>query len=817
MTKESAVSNSTCGVKRHKSNGTSRISNTRRAYMASTQIKRRIGIPSTDDANKKRAKGDSEKDTEKSRRKSTNSYAAPSPKKPKHENDARHFKFTRKRAFSLSGGNGKYLPLHKRRKKEGIIPPTKFLLGGNIYDPLNLNSLQDEEINRAVNAVTPRSSPLPTPRHRKEEIQVLIPPNIHDPLNLAAGEDGDDFELKLVSPKKRKGRRRRRHAAASPTGESKDDLHTPSTPPNPNETTPPPSSACAPAQRTEVGESIPECAESQEVEVDSNKDSDDSPKEKDKRSGGGGRKSGGGGGPSVEERKSGGSSRKLSQDAKDKIVSPVVPQPGARKRPPAFNRSASRVEGAAGTEGAADTRSGGEVRRVGGGKPPPSHDQGGHAKRNFNKKSINYQYGNYNRYYGYRNPSHSDDNRLQYLRQDLFEGKDVLDIGCNVGHITLVIARDLGARSVIGMDIDKKLIEAARNNVRHYVGTCGPRSKHRSGNRHPTPVALKQEEKFPASMPILYGPIDAGYSHLTAKPSDVLKREESKGFEFPQNVQFVQGNYVLDCDLLLETEQPKFDVILCLSVTKWIHLNWGDDGLKRAFRRMFMQLRPGGKLILEPQAWASYKKKKNITETVSQNYHRISLFPQKFTQYLLSEVGFRKCEVLGMPQHPSKGFQRPIQLFYKDGTSPRSDCGEGSSLVSLEEKVPSCASPMSRVKGECKKSVACADGRESVRPLDISSVKMENFGEESMAVSESEKATGHSAVSGGNGSEGPQAETDLAHCSPTTTDSDKSELTQPRKALDSNADVEVKSLDAVNESSADSSIVPSEEELSVAK
>jgi hypothetical protein len=40
--------------------------------------------------------------------------------------------------------------------------------------------------------------------------------------------------------------------------------------------------------------------------------------------------------------------------------------------------------------------------------------------------------------------------------------------------------------------------------------------------------------------------------------------------------------------------------------------------------------------------------------------------PHKFTQYLLSsEVGFRKCEVVSVPPHPSKGFQRPIYLYTK--------------------------------------------------------------------------------------------------------------------------------------------------------
>ena len=68
-----------------------------------------------------------------------------------------------------------------------------------------------------------------------------------------------------------------------------------------------------------------------------------------------------------------------------------------------------------------------------------------------------------------------------------------------------------------------------------------------------------------------------------------------------------------DSEVSAEAQKPEFDVIFALSLTKWIHLNWGDDGIKRFFKKVYHHLRPGGKFILEPQPFTSYSKKKRLT------------------------------------------------------------------------------------------------------------------------------------------------------------------------------------------------------------
>jgi len=95
----------------------------------------------------------------------------------------------------------------KKKKKEGqnIIPPKKFLLGGSMSDPLNLNSLQNEDINKAMNK-TPKSSPLHsnTVNIKKDQVNVMIPRNLSDPLELSQCDEAKAIACSGIDSLKQK-------------------------------------------------------------------------------------------------------------------------------------------------------------------------------------------------------------------------------------------------------------------------------------------------------------------------------------------------------------------------------------------------------------------------------------------------------------------------------------------------------------------------------------------------------------------------------------------------------------------------------------
>lgn len=58
-----------------------------------------------------------------------------------------------------------------------------------------------------------------------------------------------------------------------------------------------------------------------------------------------------------------------------------------------------------------------------------------------------------------------------------------------------------------------------------------------------------------------------------------------------------------------------------------------------------------------------------LQKRIFENYKSIRLFPDKFNDFLLHEVGFSTSEKLVTPSHTSRGFQRPIIIYTKVTTA----------------------------------------------------------------------------------------------------------------------------------------------------
>jgi len=55
---------------------------------------------------------------------------------------------------------------------------------------------------------------------------------------------------------------------------------------------------------------------------------------------------------------------------------------------------------------------------------------------------------------------------------------------------------------------------------------------------------------------------------------------------------------------LQKHNKEHFDIVICFSITMWIHLNYGDEGLNTFLQKICLQ---GKDIILEPQPWICYK------------------------------------------------------------------------------------------------------------------------------------------------------------------------------------------------------------------
>ncbi|KAG0052435.1 hypothetical protein BGZ83_002601 [Gryganskiella cystojenkinii] len=302
----------------------------------------------------------------------------------------------------------------------------------------------------------------------------------------------------------------------------------------------------------------------------------------------------------------------------------------------------------------------------------------------------------------------SVDLRLEFLEGSWFRGKRVLDIGCNAGLLTVFIAMHYQPHKIEGVDIDPSLIGKAQNFV---LKTFSQISRHAYLQEPLMPVPESSSSSFSSSSLESSSGAGAGSGAGTETNSrGVIGNCNSSGEPvvpyqayfpkalqrmhgslpipvktdktqnlFPHNIELriadwanevdptsAAGSNRKDTSSLNGSSSPLHDVILGFSLTKWIHLHNGDEGLKLFFKKIYRSLNPGGIFLMEPQAYNTYKKRSKLTKTIEEHYKAIKFMPDQFETFLLSsEVGFREMQHLGQSQGQAQNFNRPIILFRK--------------------------------------------------------------------------------------------------------------------------------------------------------
>ncbi|TFK70807.1 Bin3-domain-containing protein [Pluteus cervinus] len=304
-------------------------------------------------------------------------------------------------------------------------------------------------------------------------------------------------------------------------------------------------------------------------------------------------------------------------------------------------------------------------------------------------------HGNYHGYYSKR--PNLPDPRLSLLSSSIFLNATVLDIGCNEGRVTCEIAQLWNAKKVVGVDIDDALITTAWRRRRAVWSLQGPTSAapkasdensdqdrvlERVGREkcsgeakeeRPQKKRKTEDGRAQGTAPPLIAPsrglplpipnyFPASCEHEFGSLPVPPFQTRSKNI-FPHNVVFRTVDWAKE-DVLEDAEG--YDVVLGFSVSKWIHLNDRDEGLKSFFHKVFRVLHPGGVFVLEPQGWDTYTKAKRMSEKLKENAKMLELRPEGFEQVLLEEIGFASVERLGLAG--DGGFRRPVDLYRKWGS-----------------------------------------------------------------------------------------------------------------------------------------------------
>ncbi|KAG3028533.1 hypothetical protein PC123_g5020 [Phytophthora cactorum] len=319
--------------------------------------------------------------------------------------------------------------------------------------------------------------------------------------------------------------------------------------------------------------------------------------------------------------------------------------------------------------------------------------------------------GNFHAYYSF-NPVHErlrfmDVQTANALRRALLVKKPaedkseatctVLDVGCNEGDLTIGLYDALNGRATLadanqiddvanfdlsnistlnermqknkkqidgktmghGEGVSKKVAKAKAAEValRALDGTDDKKQqKEMSADKKIGPEQLSlTEEELATRKPLMVLGVDIDEVLVERAAKKLVHLTEGDAVQF-RHVDVMTSKFSKEIAPFLElaqrsTAERKFNLITCFSVTMWIHLNNGDDGLWKFLETVSDMTQH---LIIEPQAWKCYrnaqKRLVRMRVEVPQSFREIKVrtdVVEKIDTFLLAAGRFRYKAQLG--------------------------------------------------------------------------------------------------------------------------------------------------------------------------
>ncbi|KAF1792525.1 S-adenosyl-L-methionine-dependent methyltransferase [Phytophthora cactorum] len=339
--------------------------------------------------------------------------------------------------------------------------------------------------------------------------------------------------------------------------------------------------------------------------------------------------------------------------------------------------------------------------------------------------------GNFHAYYSF-NPVHErlrfmDVQTANALRRALLVKKPaedkseatctVLDVGCNEGDLTIglydatlnermqknkkqvgYLIQDEGETShrrryVCELQIDGKTMghgegvskkvakaKAAEVALRALDGTDDKKQqKEMSADKKIGPEQLSlTEEELATRKPLMVLGVDIDEVLVERAAKKLVHLTEGDAVQF-RHVDVMTSKFSKEIAPFLElaqrsTAERKFNLITCFSVTMWIHLNNGDDGLWKFLETVSDMTQH---LIIEPQAWKCYrnaqKRLVRMRVEVPQSFREIKVrtdVVEKIDTFLLAAGRFRYKAQLGKTNWSRKSCSTAARLSPGSLTPP---------------------------------------------------------------------------------------------------------------------------------------------------